>query len=345
MGSGQAQVLKQSCDGEQIQIDGIFNDEEVLAALDMNLIYSVKHCASNSATSNAWDSCDFFKATRTRNKYCISKTVATGKIAMTKKVDAALAREVPGIELGKRNQVSDGIIKIQVAMQQSLTLQIVSNGFERTGQHPLDFKKKMRTCRSNISPDQLKVMLDNVEQFKNLVKLQGHIIEWQYDEKGIVRVHDERKIDEDERALRQQRCVLLNHKNTLDRFNAHKALIESRNYPRKELAQLKKAHIDEVKKLEIERKAVANEKARKNKVALEVLKKIQMDDAKRKRDQSQLDAANAKAAKVNSCLSTINPSPIDLTTVNPVPTIAVPQVVLATVTTRRGRQSKRARPK
>lgn len=230
-----------SSDGEAIQIAGVF-EEEVLTELELAKIQMLKHSASASEDTNAWDATCYFKASRKRTQKAIDKHVKIGKEGVGRKIDAVLAKVLHFITKARRDFICDGLVKIIVASQQTLNLDSARSGFEKTGQWPLDYRTKMATCSTRLSAAENKNCIKNVDHFCEIFKRNGKVTEAEYDAKNIVRVDDDRSkkgLMKDKRVLHQHRCEQLNSQLTIDEFSARKTAKEFLAVPRTELAQLR----------------------------------------------------------------------------------------------------------
>lgn len=271
-------------DGEAKQTDSVFS-EDVLLSFNLNLIDVGKHCASSSASTNAWDAATFFKASKKAltNSKLVDVVTEQGKCAIVKAIDKKLLENIGDLcDKTKRDKIADGILRIIVSSQKTLNLSSIVTGFKLTGQQPLNFAIKMNATykKPKLSGTEWKHMQSNVvlDYLTEVFKAQGHIKEKDFDQMNIRRVNDDRKTDKDERVLHQQRFVLMTHNNTDARWREHRVNINLLAVPRTEMARLKQQQAFEDKERVKEAKNQQKIQKNINKEALEELKKKQKID-------------------------------------------------------------------
>jgi len=275
-----------SSDGEQIQIRNIFTNE-ILKEFEDELAAALKHASSISEATNAWDACNYFKASKKRTKTQIDEALKKGKHAIGRIMDQELFKLFPSLEKAKRDKVCDAVVTVIVAAQKTLNLDSVTTGFKKTGQYPLDFQVKMGTCKTDITSDHYDNMFNNIGHFVDIFKREGRITEAEFDEKNIIRFDDDRAKsgkEKDQRVLHQQRTVQLNNKETIVRFNSYQTRAELAAIPRTELQQVKAD----------QKKALADAKLAA--VALAKKQKLDIAELKKKTIEANRAARNMKAS-------------------------------------------------
>lgn len=292
-------------DGEAIQINSVFS-EEVRVLLELNLIDVGKHCASSSASTNAWDACSFFKANKKAMKSTslINEVTAKGKYAIGRVIETNLTECIGNLcDVPKREKIADALLRIIVSSQKTLNLSSIVNGFQLTGQNPLNFAVKMNASYKGptLSAAEWNHMQSDlvINYLTKMFKLQGHIKERDFDAMNIKRVHDDRAADKDERVLHQQRFVLLTHDNTNDRWETHKRNIDNRAIPRTEMAKLKRKQTEDAKakikedKLQEKRQKQLNKQAQ---IELQQKQKNDREEQKRLKSEEERQEKNKRKA-------------------------------------------------
>jgi hypothetical protein len=287
-------------DGEAKQTDSIFSDE-VLAAFNLNLIDVAKHCASSSASTNAWDACTYFKANKKSltNSKLVDMVANQGKCAIVRVIDKNLSEIIGHLcDKPKRDKIADGLLRLIVSSQKTLNLSSIVTGFKLTGQFPLNFAVKMNATYKGpkLSGKEWKHMQSDVvlDYLTEVFKAQGHIKESDFDHMNIKRVNDDRKTDKDERVLHQQRFVLMTHDNSNARWREHRVNINLQAIPRTDMARLKQQQVLESKERAKEAKNQQKIQKDLDKVAIEELKMKQKKDKEDEKLKKVTEAARVR---------------------------------------------------
>jgi hypothetical protein len=113
----------------------------------------------------------------------------------------------------KKTVVVKSLLKKVEAIQETLTMKIVKDGFAITGQYPIDFRKGMNLCPTVkvLSKAPYEKIRDSVETLASIFREREVLTEADMDGEGIVNMLEEsRKTRKDERVLYQQRPAVMN---------------------------------------------------------------------------------------------------------------------------------------
>lgn len=209
------------CDGEAKQIEA-FQEELMLQLLrDLNIDLG-KTPASCSGICQSSDVSNFFKAAK---KHCqfIDEERPTDFLLRDRLVRVFAARHSFGAT--KRGWLVKSLIRVHDAVKETLTCDLIRDGYVSIGQYPAtteegwvdNYKKQMRKCTAKLTEEQKVHMRNNfnlvVQKFRN----NGVVTEQDMDEWGIPSVHNStNSVKKDQRALHQQRAVIMNKQDCID---------------------------------------------------------------------------------------------------------------------------------
>lgn len=214
------------CDGEAKQIK-VFNEPEMLQLLSEHLIDLGKSPASSSGIAQASDLQKFFMGSKTvadrsqhyRKRY--ERDIITERLSnvlLTSKLHRDFQlRLVRGIQL------------VHYACYKILTQSIITDGYNKCGQWPLNIHNAMRLCSMSISKTAYDHMTSEpvVQKMMDIYRTKGMLHEADMDAEGIIKVDDTRTKPKDARAPHQQRALLLNASYTLNHFQVYKTAKEN----------------------------------------------------------------------------------------------------------------------
>jgi hypothetical protein len=168
------------CDGEAKQIT-VFQEQQHLQAFASTKINLGKPPASCSAVCQSSYVSDFFKATKRALKHVHTK------FHMDDLLYQNIITCLDNCFTTERNkQIADGLCQIMTAIDETLTKHIVKRGYERCGQSPLDLRKAMSLCTTNMIEAELKTMEDALPDMINLFRTKGTITEDCFHERQFV---------------------------------------------------------------------------------------------------------------------------------------------------------------
>ena len=199
-------------------------------------VMMVKHAASTSALCNACDTGNIHKATKRSARVATEESALVGKEGVLAQMLAAFLKHSPSTTPKRRGMVSKMILRIVAAHQRVVTSSMIQHSFIKSGQvlPPgsifIDFlDSKLALCSTQLTlPDSVAIR----EAFPSLVELarkNGKVTEDDMD-KAVVPKHrpgieltDKRVKPKDQRALHQQRTVVVNHQDVLAQLAASTA--------------------------------------------------------------------------------------------------------------------------
>jgi hypothetical protein len=211
-------------DGEQRQIE-TFTQEDSIAMLEESKIIYGKHSASYSAKGNAFDAGNYFKATKARTKHMLKSEVEELTSHLRRRLDNYLTSSFSHITKAKRDHIADSCCRVTASCQKTCNLDIIKHGFEKSGQYVkdgFDFDTKMACCTSSIPDTHLNNMRKKFDDLTSIFREQGFITEQQLDEAGIISVEDSRSKPKDQRVPHQQRAMILNTRQNIERLQEYR---------------------------------------------------------------------------------------------------------------------------
>jgi len=137
MAKDQDQSFFMTCDGEEVQIASIINDD-VANELDQNNIDVGKGAAACSGTvGNALDRSNLFKSAKKVLK-CSKKNKEMTKLdlsdnALNEKLIESMKRDHSNLSAAKRAMIAEALVRIVKALSKVMNFSITQHGFERTG--------------------------------------------------------------------------------------------------------------------------------------------------------------------------------------------------------------------
>jgi hypothetical protein len=256
-------------DGEQIQVD-TFMKKEIMDNFTNNKVFVAKTPASCSAITQASDVCSFFRSTKKKVGYLEKKDWHNPIVERS--LDSMFATQMKPILPGKtitahaKKRMGEAIMLVNCAMRMCLTHKVIMEGYEKTGQHPLNFEKAMNQSGTfnALNAQQIQTLKNGLEPLCQKIREEGFLSEAVMDEYNIPNFNKEGSIDKDQRAIHHQRAVILNEKHCIKMF------LESQQ---KKIDNL--LHVNEKKR---KREEAQKEKARKQLLTAEQRK----EEAQRK---------------------------------------------------------------
>jgi len=251
-----------TCDGEAKQIE-VFQEEDVIQLFKDALIDFGKTPASCSAICQSSDASPFFKAAKKRLKFVCSDE-NNAKVDWKKTPIGMDLKEVlahhPNISDAMQSKIIEGLQLITVTILDTLNPSVIKKGYELIGQYPINFNKAMKWCTKQMSIAEMQTMEERMGDMVAMFRTKGCVTETDMDELGIINVNPPNSVAKHNRALHQQRAVIMNSEDCIAKFKVYKTQKELE----KEQKEARKA-VAAAKKIEVEaRKAVAAEKKAAN---------------------------------------------------------------------------------
>ena len=213
------------CDGEPSQIQ-VFQERFVLDAMKETLIDFGKSPASCSAITQSSDDSDFFKASkkklvRIRETDYISAGLNTRlQNILSRRVDADGQQRVTS---AKKGLICNALQQVLYSIKHVLTPEIVKQGYKHIGQYPVSFRTTIGRCTRQVTARDMDVMERQLPAIVEIFRTTGKVTEAQMDAAGIFSVNSEstNSKPKDERAMHQQRSVIMNSDDCIAQYRAH----------------------------------------------------------------------------------------------------------------------------
>jgi hypothetical protein len=268
------------CDGEPSQIQ-VFQEEHVLTAMKNNRIDFGKSPASCSGITQSSDDSDFFKGSKKKlvrireTDYINQGLNMRLNSIITSRVDLdGQAR----FTSGKKSLIINALQQVVYSIKHVLTPEIVKTGYKRIGQFPVSFKTTIGRCTRQVTARDMDIMEKALPDMVEIFRTTGKVTEAQMDAAGIFSVNGEstNSKPKDERALHQQRSVIMNSEDCIAQYRAQVEHREAEPARRALAAEQREAAklVRERKALEVrERKDMKEaEKQRRANLTLEEVK-------------------------------------------------------------------------
>lgn len=110
-------------------------------------------------------------------------------------------------------------------------MKIVRDGYEKTGQYPVNFVAAMNQCPAvkHMSMHDFNHMKNSVDQLANIFRTRGILTEADMDALLIIdQSEDSRKTPKDERVLHQQRAVLMNSAECIRQYKEYHERLQAK---------------------------------------------------------------------------------------------------------------------
>lgn len=237
-----------SCDGEAKQIE-IFQEPEIISALEAALIDLGKTPASSSAVCQSSDVSPFFLATK--------KTLLT--ITQKLYLDIVLQQRIIH-DLGdrytfeKRKQIADALNQVCFNLQNFGKKVFIKTGYAKCGQYPLSLSNALDLCTTKFSTQERGNLETIFPQLVRIYRTAGVVTEDDMTTLGVPNTDDTiyKSIPKDERVLHRQRAVLMTSAHTIAQYRDHTV----KTLDRKEKGQELKAFKLMIKDMTDEEKAM-----------------------------------------------------------------------------------------
>ena len=199
-------------DGEPKQIE-MFSREEVIAKLQQDNVCVVKPPASTTESSNACDVGDFFRGPKTRLKSINDRDVSVDMVNELKDIIRAhhirLNTPINPIHL---NSAACGLLRIQMAQQNTLKQSIIRNAFQLTGIYDqklggVNVDTLLGNCTVKPTQVQLNAIKACLPHLGNVSLEFGEIPEDEFDRCGIARTPED--ANRDDLVIYRRRTVTL----------------------------------------------------------------------------------------------------------------------------------------
>ena len=213
------------CDGEPSQIQ-VFQEEFILDLMKDSLIDFGKSPASCSAITQSSDDSDFFKASkkklvRIRETDYVSHSLNTRlNNIMSHRLDPDGQQRMTG---AKKSLICNALQQVVYSIKHVLTPEIVKQGYKRIGQFPVSLRTSVGKCTRQVTARDMDIMERELPAMVEIFRSTGKVTEAQMDAAGIPSVNSEstNSKPKDERAMHQQRSVIMNSVDCIAQYRAH----------------------------------------------------------------------------------------------------------------------------
>jgi hypothetical protein len=198
-------------DGEPVQIK-VYSDPAMLDRLTTMGVCIGKPPASTTEITQPCDAKHCFLGPKTALKF-VNASDLDGMSWLSDKLEAVF-RGHEG-KLGKKMPAhhmklfTTGLLRIQIALQNSMRPKLIRDSFRLTGIYPLDPKQILKNCKSPIGNNELVRIMDVLPTLVRKLKVEGELFYDDFVRAGIRQTDfDERK--DDLVIYRRTSCVLTN---------------------------------------------------------------------------------------------------------------------------------------
>lgn len=306
-----------TCDGEADQIYPYFNDNMKKLCDDNNIIVG-KLAASTTAVSQACDAYKMFSATKARCKGMLEDEVnamVSLKSNIQKMITQYETDSKRTFNAADKRRLVPGVIKCVLAITKSLNRSIVINSFKTIGisnncvvNHAQIFKQFNVKFTTEEFLDFQCRLENGLKAFRKYGRMNDNEM-MKYDVIFNRMDHDDPP-NRDQLALYRERCVIITHKATVERFENKKLQKEIRaveiisarenREDKKKNAVLKQQETAAIKVLEVERKKVEAEKKKADTERKKNEREKEVANNKRKREEIR-EGKKKKIVKICHC--------------------------------------------
>jgi hypothetical protein len=112
-----------------------------------------------------------------------------------------------------------GLLRVQMAMNNTIKSQSIRESFLVTGQCPYNLRRIIGNCKTEISDEQYNLIETNLIHLSNVMDMEGEITEAEYDRLGILATTEkrDRQKSTDDLVLNRRRSIILTHPKVLER--------------------------------------------------------------------------------------------------------------------------------
>ena len=292
-----------SLDGEYAQIAQIVS-ADVQQSLATAMIDVGKIAASCSGVQQPCDVANTFKACKrvlqsiTENKVNVSNDALDSKIHAS---FAELVRAYPSLTItsAMRKKTVHAVLSIVYTLKNTMRPIDMAKGFEECGHWPTSYEKIMSTCYHQVPSDQLVSIKEASSTLIQTFQTNGCITEADMDACMVPAVAENNSIPRDQRALSNQRAVLLTHTETLARYHEYKTRMEQRRNSASQRAANQRTPEERAAQADSRRNAQHGKQVERalQKNLREEAKRLAREEKDKIREKRKLDAIAEREAK------------------------------------------------
>ena len=198
-------------DGEPKQME-CYSKSELLDVLEEHNIAVGKPPASTTSTTQPCDVGNCFKAPKTSLKHINTaesprNTHAVNRIeAVLKQHEDTYGHKLP---YAHKKMAVEGLLKVQLALQNSMKRDMVCKSFAMCGIYPLSASQILNQCKTKIDTAEEERIMKSLDCLVERMKVQGELYEQDFDDFGIMTGTSGTK---DKLVLYRRRSVILTNK-------------------------------------------------------------------------------------------------------------------------------------
>lgn len=198
-------------EGEPTQID-CYSKRELLNVLEENYISVGKPPASTTATTQPCDAGNCFKAPKTSLKH-INNDESPRNAHTMERIKAVLKKHEDKyghkLSYAHKKMAVEGLIKIQLALQNSMNRDMICKSFARCGIYPYSTAQILNQCKTKIDISEEEKIFRSLDRLVEQMKDQGELFEKDFEAFDIMKGTTGAK---DRLVLYRRRSVILTHK-------------------------------------------------------------------------------------------------------------------------------------
>lgn len=199
--------------------------QHVVTQLQSSNIVLGKIPASCSGIHQPLDVSPLFRAAKSRMKSVVAKASIVSNTVLETHVRNALSllesKCNVSVKSEQKNKVVYGCSVIVQTLQDTVKRSHIVKGFETCGQYPLDFNKIMSQCYKDVDQEMLNKLLLSTNAHVEYFLDHGQLTDEQLDASDIPQSPTKKSVPRDERAIYNQRAVIVTHFSTVDRYQTH----------------------------------------------------------------------------------------------------------------------------
>jgi hypothetical protein len=174
-------------DGEPIQIE-VYKEEDMLEQLGIRGIVIGKPPGSSTEITQPCDMGPCFLASKTTIKSINEDDVMTKSwmVARLEEVYKSHEAECHSVMPAHHKKLfTHGLVRVQLALQQSLRPRMIQDSFKMVGVHPFDERVILKNCKTPISQEQESIIMENLPHFAKKIMTDGELFDEDFLKAGI----------------------------------------------------------------------------------------------------------------------------------------------------------------
>ena len=191
-----------------------------------SLIDSGKSPASSSTITQSSVDSDFFKASKKKlvriseTDYVSHSLNTRLNNIMSHRLDPDGQQRMTG---AKKSLICNALQQVVYSIKHVLTPEIVKQGYKRIGQFPVSLHTSIGRCTRQVTARDMDIMERELPAMVEIFRSTGKVTEAQMDAAGIPSVNSQstNSKPKDERAMHQQRSVIMNSVDCIAQYRAH----------------------------------------------------------------------------------------------------------------------------